>query len=43
MVAMVEMGGEVRREMARGPDPAALAEDLWRALSAAPAGAATGR
>ena len=43
MVAMVERDGEVCRETARGPDPSAFAEELWRALSAAPAGAATGR
>ena len=37
MVAMVERGGEVRRETARGAGPPLLAEQLWRALSAAPA------
>ena len=40
MVAMVERDGEVRRAVARGPDPSALAEDLWRILASAPAGAA---
>ena len=43
MVAMVERDGEVRRETARGLDASALAEELWRALSGAPAGAATDR
>jgi porphobilinogen deaminase len=43
MVAMVERDGEVRRETARGLDASALAEELWRALSAAPAGAAADR
>lgn len=33
MSAMVEMGGEVRCETARGADPPALARALWRALS----------
>ena len=33
MSAMVEMGGEVRRETVRGADPPALARALWRALS----------
>lgn len=42
MVAMVERGGEVRRETARGARPPALAEQLWQALSAAPGGAAAG-
>ena len=37
MVAMVESDGAVRRETARGRDPSALAEDLWRELSAPPA------
>lgn len=41
MVAMVERDGEVRRAAARGPDPSTLAEDLWRVLTAAPAGAAS--
>ena len=41
MVAMVERDGEVRRAVARGPDPSALAEDLWRILAPAPAGAAS--
>ena len=33
MVAMVEMGGEVRRETARGAAPEKLADELWRRLS----------
>ena len=41
MVAMVERDGEVRRGAARGPDPSTLAEDLWRILASAPAGAAS--
>ena len=41
MVAMVERDGEVRRGVARGPDPSNLAEDLWRILASAPAGAAS--
>ena len=40
MVAMVERDGEVRRGVSRGPDPSSLAEDLWRILASAPAGAA---
>lgn len=40
MVAMVERGGEVCREAARGARPPSLAEQLWQALSAAPGGAA---
>lgn len=43
MVAMVEREGEVRRETARGAPPPALAERLWRALAAAPGGAAASR
>ena len=43
MVAMVERDGEVRRAAARGADASTLAEDLWRALSAAPARAASPR
>ena len=43
MAAMVERDGEVRREIARGAHPPALAEHLWRALSAAPDRAAAGR
>ena len=33
MVAMVEMGGEVRRETARGAVPEKLADELWQRLS----------
>ena len=40
MVAMVERDGEVRRETARGADPAALAEAIWREFSAARGAAA---
>ena len=43
MVAMVERDGEVRRAAGRGADPSTLAEDQWRALSAAPARAASPR
>lgn len=41
MIAMVERDGEVRRAVARGPDPSSLAEELWRNLASAPAGAAS--
>lgn len=41
MVAMVERDGEVRRGVARGPDPSTLAEDLWRILTCAPTEAAS--
>ena len=42
LTAMVERDGEVYRGVARGPDPSALAEDLWRILaSAAPEWAAS--
>ena len=43
MVAMVERDGEVRRAAARCADAPTLAEDLWRALSAAPARVASPR
>ncbi len=43
MVVMVERDGEVRSGTARGTHPPALAEELWRALTAARAGAARGR
>ena len=43
MVAMVERDGEVRRAAGRGADASTLAEDQWRALSAAPARAASPR
>ena len=43
MVAMVERDGEVRRATARGPDASVFAEDLWPALSGAPAGEAIDR
>ena len=42
MVAMVETAGEVRRATAMGPEPPALAEELWSALSAAGGGARAG-
>ena len=41
MVAMVERDGEVRRATVQGPEPSALAEELWRALSVDPARAAS--
>ena len=42
MVAMVETAGEVRRATAAGPEPPALAETLWDALSGSGGGARAG-